>query len=442
MVDHTRTIPPEGFVLTDVGPNQTFAREITDGVAATDSLGWVVTSEDFPASSLLHTPGDGMSLREAILAAPSKIVELADGNFGADASCRNTSGLAGAYVFNRNPADLAAIFDGNYQVGAHFGSTDGVTLRNYHVRRFLPEGGGTRYDGVKAGAGEINWESATNCLAKDMTVGLSRMNAYKMNGHHNVIDGGRAYDCHRFAVNGGGHHNTIRNWLLERISWKTSSEVGVPSEQGNRGVTKVALCGPGWLWEDITIRSAFNGVWFDIGNEPATIRRIDADDVFYRVVFLEVSYGVGVEGKRWLVEDVVATNSSMQQKGVEPTGRPSPAIVQVSLTPDVDIRRVQGDGQQFSTVGLITWNHDQLNNLNRSRMGIVNCSITECVLEGHGFAAGIEDSVSGSFATGLPRNPRPDFQNNTYDQGADYRYKHGGADQTLTYQGWINKGFS
>lgn len=441
---HERVIPGGSFVLLGrapaggVGEGQTHLRTITDVAGITDELTYAKVTEVYPASSFLHTPTDGLSLRQAILASSNKIVELANGNYGADGSCTNTTGLGGAYVFNRHGTRLSktAVFDGGHSVEGFWSPGSGFTLRNFWVRRFLPIGGGVRFDGVREAAGEINWESGSNNLLWDMMITLSRMNAILFKCSNSEIRGGLFADIHRYGWAGGGSNNLVDGLRLERISYtgKTDPEVGAATDPGNRGACKTVFS-KNWTVKNVEMQSVQTGIWFDIANEPAHILDITVDDCNQAPVFIEVSYGSGADGRRWLVDGVVATNSCRVRRTQDPKNFLMPAIVFVVLTPDVDIRNVRGDGQELCTVGFNTWNHSQLNNLTRSRMGVADSTVEQCTLVGRDWNTGWNDSVNYSQFPGLRRG-NLDWSNNDYRIGGSYRW----IDSILTHSQWLALG--
>jgi hypothetical protein len=436
LADLTRTVPASATsVLTDTPAVTPLERFLTDRAALQDTADFSVSViEDFPSSpTITLSPTGSTSLFEATTQG-HKTIRLLGGLYpsGDRMATGTTSNNAKVYCI-----EGTAIFDGAHAVGPFFQRSSGTLLRNFHVRRYIPDGGGVRYDGVKAGAGIINCESNSGNLFQDMVVGLSKMNAYKFAGTNNEIRGGTAYDCHRFAWNGGGSNNTVDGLHALRISYdgKTAPEVGIPNELGNRAICKVANGGTGWVVKNVTFQSVNQGIWFDIANEPAIIQNISGDDCYQRVVFLEVSYGQNGAGPRWLIDGVHCTNSAMEKKSVTPADWPVPSIVSVVLTPDVDIRNVTSDGKEFCTVGFLTWNHSQLDNLDRTRMGISGESVEDCEIKGYGFAAGFEDDVNyGTY--GNLRSDDPEFANNTYDQTKSYRWKG----STITYNQWANLG--
>lgn len=372
--------------------------------------------EPYPSNAVLAQPGD--NIRQLALQGP---VELADGEYGD----QTLGSIPGAYVFSKTGN---AVFDGGHQVGPFLAESSGVTLRNFHVRRFLPGGDNRpRYDGIFAGAGMI--VAGDHAQFLDMQVGLSLMNGYRLHGDNILVDGGRTYDCHRFAWNGSGSDNTVRNQAWERCGYATN-EVGTPHEPfhelhndtpewGNRGVCKIAH-GGFWLIEDWVAIDIWNGPWWDIANEPGVCRRGHVTRAQQNGVFVEVSYGSEATGRRWQIEDITGAEMHAHPKPTIPDHFPTPAIVMFSLTPDGDIRRVSGDGSELVTVGLQAWNHSQLSHQDHTRMGIDNITIEDTHFEGRKYGFGWEGDARDHKAGA--RHGRPTFVNCTAGPG-QYRWQ-------------------
>ncbi len=312
--------------------------------------------------------------------------------------------------------------------------SDFATLRNFHVRRFLPDGGGVRYDGIKAGAGIINAQGTKDTRFIDMQVGLSLMGGYKLSGSNVQLLGGRVYDCHRYAFNGSGT-GLVDGTHFERIGFETN-EVGDPQhpnhelhsapEWGNRGICKIAVADE-WTVQNVTYDTVWNGIWWDIRNEPGTVKNVRGRRCQMNSVFIEVSYGSEATGRRWHVEDIYGEENHETEKPTTPDNFPAPAIVLVSMTPDVDIINAGGDGTQACTVGLLAWGHNQLSNneSDQSRMGIDGIHIKDTHLEGHKWAFGWHGN--SKYWEPEARHGRPTFENVTLDPDARYRWQ-GDAD--------------
>lgn len=376
-----------------------------------------VVDEPFPSNAVLAQPGD--NIRE--MALQGQPVELADGHYGD----QRLGSVGGAYIFSKTGN---AVFDGGQQVGPFMQPSDGVTLRNFQVRRFLPDGGGTRYDGIKAGAGIINAEGTTDARFLDMVVGLSLMNGYKLSGSNVRLEGGLIHDCHRYAFNGSGTGH-VSGTHFERIGFETN-EVGDPQhpnhelhsapEWGNRGICKIAVA-DFWIVEDITFDTIWQGPWWDIRNEPGIVRNVSGRRCQMNVVFLEVSYGSEATGRRWLVENIHGEELHEVIKPTNPDNFPTPAIVASGMTPDIDIINVTGDGSQAVTVGLFAWGHSQLSQSNASRMGIDGIHIKDTHMEGHKWAFGWHGNTQKWESNA--RHGRPTFENVTLDPNGRYRWQ-------------------
>ncbi len=394
----------------------------TQGLAVgMGGLGSIVVNEDFPEGAFLAQPTDDVRS----LALTHGTVELADGNYGDQV----LGSLPGAYIFSRTGN---ATFDGAYNVGPFLSPSDGITLRNFTAQRYQPAGGPTRFDGVKESAGIINMEGTNSGLFLDMRVGLSPMNSYCLKCSNVTVEGGEIFDCHRYGFSGGGSGNTIRGVDFNRISWNTN-EVQNPEEtigeRGNRGCCKIATSGGDWLIEDCNITDYWNGFWFDIRNEPSTIRRIHGIRGQEITVFLEASYDSSATGRNWIIEDITAEDQHQFLNPNIPNSWPAPAIVVSSITPDVDIRRISGDGTQAGTVGLLAWDHNQLNHSNTSRMGIAGITIEDAHFEGIKYGFGWEGDVRNWAPNG--QHEAPTFINCTVDHGGSV-YRWQGSDINAT----------
>jgi hypothetical protein len=359
----------------------------------------------------------GGNLKQALNAGHRKI-RLEPGDYGNQLMGTLPSG---AYVYCE---DGLAEFDGGFRTEFFGTIPENTTLRGVSVVRYgqhITANGGSQV--VIDGGALLNCE-----------VGIAKMNCVRIQGDGSRMEDCRLYRAHRFGWHGSGDEATLKRNRVEDCGLNVDPEVGRASDE-NRGVCKVVLSSL-WHVEKTTIRRCNNGIWFDIANEPAIILDTDTDDVRASAVFIEVSYGDSGYGG-WLVDGVTSTRTSRELRGVEPSVFwPKPAVVSVSLTPDVTVLNVQTDGLEHCTVGFIEWNHSQLNNSenDRTRMGIDNELVENCTLKGHGVSAGFDGSASNSQI----RRGDPVFRNNVYPTDGPFRWKS----QNKNLAGWKALGHS
>jgi hypothetical protein len=236
-----------------------------------------------------------------------------------------------------------------------------LRIENYKMHSTAEEGAMLQFNGTN------QW--AINCA-----VGKATNNAYCVKGSKSGILGGEIFECGRYAWTGGGVDNTFRDIFCKTIATNTSSS--------NRGVTKTVFSQRHTVQRICGIDIRWNGIWFDIQNQPALIEDIFFDNIWRSVVFIEVSYGgENQDGvwKWWRIRRIGGIRPQNKPHGDKEGDWPVPAVLLISSTSDLDVDGVYGSGFRCGVSLLNDANHKQITgeigSYDRKRAGLQNITI-------------------------------------------------------------------
>jgi hypothetical protein len=211
----------------------------------------------------------------------------------------------------------------------------------------------------------------------------------------------------RYAIHGGGRNGSK---LMERCTWEWVGKL--PDRDSladtNRGGCKFALTS-GITIRDLTVRNAYNGVWWDISNENGTLERFTIDNCERTGVNLEISYGP------FTVRDGLITRCGSLKRKSEGASWPVPAGVLISLTPDSMVERVRVENSR-NGITAIQWDHPN-KDPDWTRLGLAGIRVADCHVRS------IAEYAYGYTGSTQPGTRAPDvrFTDCTYDSGQLHR---------------------
>lgn len=263
------------------------------------------------------------------------------------------------------------------------------------------EGYGTHANnqgGAKLACDGVNGQKFIN-----LAVGKAKNNAYSIKGNFCELRGGEIYQAARFGWAGGGADN-----LVEDLYYDT---VGTLADSGDSdsGLCKIVKSERQTVRRICGLNTRWNGIWFDIQNQPGLVEDIYADGVGRAPLFIEVSYGgenqTGV-WKTWRIRRIGGKNPHNIVRDSE-TNLPIPAVVQISATPDIDIEDVYGDGWRVGVSLLNPASHKQITgeigDTDRTRLGLQNITVKNQNTQQTTIVA----ALSGSAHTVFPNMRQP-----------------------------------
>lgn len=344
----------------------------------------VVVPYTWPTPDVTLNPGD--NIRDAYNSGKRKI-KLNPGSYGS----QTLGSMPDTYVWSATYKGATfANGSGPFVTPAKNMIIGGLKVENYGM-----------HDTTEGGA-MLNFNGVNNQWAINMAVGKSTNNGYSVKGTFSGIRGGEIYEISRYAWAGGGTDNTFEDIYVKTIGTTTLST--------NRGVTKTVFSQRHTIRRISGFDVRWNGIWFDIQNQPALIEDLYFDGITRAAVFIEVSYGgenqTG-EWKLWRVNRVGGKNISPTVRESE-VNWPVPAAVQISSTSDIIIDGVYGTGWRIGVSLLNDPNHPQITGAigtyDRSRAGLQNITIKNQNTPGTIYAVA---AVAGTAATAYPEMKDP-----------------------------------
>jgi len=304
------------------------------------------------------TLNPGVSIRDAFLAGKRNI-RLLSGDYGSQAL-----GVMPATKVHCDVYRGAKFANGStaFALPAAGMVVGGMQVENYPMHN------------TKEGGAMLASDGVANQWFINMAVGKSKNNAYSIKGSKSGIRGGEIYEIARYGWAGGGTDNVFEDIFGKTIGTLApeKSDVGMTKTVHSQRHTVRRICGIDVRW---------NGVWFDIGNDPALIEDIFFDGVGRASLFIEVSYGgenqTG-DWKTWRIRRVGGANPLNVVRSTE-TGTILPAVVQISATSDLLVEDVYGTGWRYGVSLLNPQAHKQITGeigtADRSRLGLQNITI-------------------------------------------------------------------